>query len=218
MMQKMAARVRRHLKVSAVAALLAAAAATLPGCSYSGTSPGSVPASSATANSGFDGAALPPGTPAPGFALEDQFGRTVSLGEFRGRVVVLAFLYTTCGRVCTLVAEQIRGALDELGKPVPVLVVSADPAADDRASIAAFLARVSLTGRALYLTGSPAHLEPIWRAYDVTPPERNRAGFENTIAVRLINRRGEDRVLFQLEGEDLTVEGLAHDIQKLLAE
>jgi protein SCO1/2 len=202
----------------AAATLLAAGAATLAGCSSSGASPATAPESSATADSGFDGAAFPPGMAAPGFALEDQFGRTVSLAEFRGRVVVLAFLYSTCGRVCILLAQQIRGALDELEKPVPVLLVSADPAADDRARVAAFLAGVSLTGRALYLTGSPAELRPIWRAYDVTPAEGNRAGFENTIGVRLINRQGDDRVLFQVEGENLTVEGLTHDIRRLLAE
>lgn len=34
---------------------------------------------------------LPPGTPAPDFALADQEGRTVRLSELRGRNVVLVF-------------------------------------------------------------------------------------------------------------------------------
>ncbi len=71
----------------------------------------------------------------------------MSLSSYRGQVVVLAFLYSTCGATCTLIAQQIRGALDELPQPVPVLIVSADPAADTPASVARFLARVSLTGR-----------------------------------------------------------------------
>jgi protein SCO1/2 len=91
----------------------------------------SLATSSATA--GFDGAALPEGIPAPLFTLTDQYGRRVSLASTRGHVAVLAFLYSTCGDTCVVIAQQIRGALEELPHPVPVLIVSADPAADTRA-------------------------------------------------------------------------------------
>ena len=36
------------------------------------------------------------GTPAPGFTLVDQFGRRVSLRQFRGRAVILAFVDSRC--------------------------------------------------------------------------------------------------------------------------
>ena len=42
--------------------------------------------------------------------------------------MVLAFLYATAAGRASLIAQQIRGALDELAEPVPVLIVSADPA------------------------------------------------------------------------------------------
>ena len=61
---------------------------------------------------GFDGAALPASRPAD-FTLSDQNGRSVSLALPR-RVVVLAFMYPSCGATCVLIAQQIRGALDEL--------------------------------------------------------------------------------------------------------
>src|SRR2546428_3381344 len=69
--------------------------------------------------SGFAGAALPAAAPARDFALTDQSGRRVSLEAFRGQATVLAFLSTTCGAPCTLIAQQVRGALDELARPVP---------------------------------------------------------------------------------------------------
>src|SRR5215469_17976550 len=76
---------------------------------------------------GFAGAALPASLPVRDFTLEDQSGRRVSLAGYRGQVVVLAFISSSCGATCILLAQQIRGALDELPRPVPVLFVSVDP-------------------------------------------------------------------------------------------
>jgi len=173
----------------------------------------STAASEGTAASGFDGAAIPPSPPAPDFTLIDEAGHSVSLSGYRGRVVVLAFLYSTCGATCILIAQQIRGALDELRRPVPVLIVSADPTADTPARIDRFLARVSLTGRVRYLTGSPARLDRVWRAYRVHPAAEGRATFDKFAFLLLLDARGHERVLFA--PEVLTPEALAHDIGRL---
>lgn len=45
--------------------------------------------------------------PAPDFTLQDASGRSVSLADFRGKVVVLHFIYTHCPDVCPLHAERI---------------------------------------------------------------------------------------------------------------
>ncbi|MGH6943753.1 MAG: SCO family protein [Geminicoccaceae bacterium] len=44
---------------------------------------------------------------APEFKLEDAGGRQVGLADFRGKVVVLHFIYTSCPDVCPLHAERI---------------------------------------------------------------------------------------------------------------
>ena len=69
----------------------------------------------ARASGGFDGAALPARQAAPAFALTDQYGRRSRSPPCAGSLVVLAFLYSRCGAPCVLIAQQIRGALDELG-------------------------------------------------------------------------------------------------------
>jgi len=189
----------------------------------------------------FDGAAFPAGIRAPGFALRDQLGRTVSLSRYRGRMTVLiAFLSTDC-RACMLMAQQVRGALDELAaKPtygrgtaagaMLVLFVSTDPRTDTKGSIRRFLADASLADRVLYLTGSEARLRPIWRAYRIPPPivdrhpirgtrrERRsasagRRASEAATTVVLIGPSGNERVAFGLE--QVTPESLTHDIRLL---
>ncbi|HTA36967.1 MAG TPA: SCO family protein [Solirubrobacteraceae bacterium] len=177
-------------------------------------SPTSAPAAATPSASGFDGAAIPPGAPARDFTLSDQRGARVSLSSTRGKVTILAFPYSTCGDACVVIAEQIRGALDELAKPVPVLLVSADPQADTPARVRRFLARTSLTGRVQYLTGSLAQLQPIWRSFRVVPASAGKAAFDDSASVFLLDRDGRERVIFQLE--QLTPEALAHDVRKLL--
>ncbi len=172
---------------------------------------------SSGSESGFEGAALPASTLAPDFTLRDQDGHAISLRDYRGRVVVVAFLYSTCGATCIVIAQQIRGALDELdaehARPPAVLIVSADPAVDSPARIARLLSEVSLTGRVAYLTGSLSQLRSVWRAYHVTPASSGRGAFDRFASVLLVDGSGRERVLFQ--SEQLTPEGLAHDIGKL---
>jgi len=181
--------------------------------SSSSTSDASATPSAPTGTSGFDGAALPSGVSAPAFLLRDQNGSRVSLSSYRGRVVVVAFLYSTCGSPCVVIAQQIRGALDELGRSVPVLVISAEPAADTPSSVRRFLRHVSLSGRVRWLSGSPAQLRPLWHAFRVPPASAGRAAFARSASVFLIDRRGMERVIFQLE--QLTPEALSHDLRKL---
>ncbi len=200
------------LAVVALAVALAIAA-TLLGSRGHGASTSQSPSFSAGPESGFDGAALPAGTIAPAFTLTDQSGRPITLGDYRGQVVVITFLYSTCGATCVVIAQQIRGALDELRHPVRVLIVSADPAADTRARVGRFLAAASLTGRVEYLTGPVSRLRSVWRAYHVTPASSGAAAFDRFASVLLLDTKGRERVVF--ESEQLTPESLAHDIGKL---
>jgi protein SCO1 len=202
----------RALVLLATSALAVAPA----GCAspLSSSSSSSLPTTAPAGASGFDGAALPPGVAAPRFTLRDQTGARASLASYRGQVAIVAVLYSTCGSPCVVIAQQIRGALDELGRPVPVLVISADPPADSPANVERFLQRVSLSGRVRWLSGSPAQLRPVWHAFRVLPASAGRAAFARTASVFLIDRRGMERVIYQLE--QLTPEALSHDVRKLL--
>lgn len=208
---------RTELIGATIAALGLALALILLGTSGGSTrGPSPSPSSAPTGTSsqaGFDGAALPSGIEAPAFTLTDQRGRHVRLSDYRGRVVILTFLAATASGASSLIAQQIRGALDDLPRPVPALAISADPAMDTPSRVRAFLTSMSLVGRMEYLTGTTAQLRPIWHAYRITPTSAGRASFERSASVLLIDPRGRERVLFGVE--QLTPEGLAHDVERL---
>jgi protein SCO1 len=201
----MPARVRLALMVFASLAILAAAGVILFSGSERPTPLGA---------SGFAGSLAPPDVPPRDFSLRDQDGRPASLREYRGRVVVLTFLYSTCQDTCPVTATTIRGALNQVGHDVPTLAVSVDPAHDTRDSAEAFLVKRGLSGgRMRFLLGTRAQLQPIWSAYGIRPQGK---GFEHSAYVLLIDGRGRQRVGFPID--HLTDRDLAHDIRRLEAE
>jgi protein SCO1 len=213
---------RRHLPIAptiAIAIALALALAALPGCSgESGggagtTSTEAAAAAGAPSETGYDGALLPASLRAREFTLTNQDGRRVSLSDFKGKVTILTFLYTTSKTTAPLIAQQIRGALEELPKGTPALAISLDPAADTSARVRAFLRSASLTGRMEYLTGNAAQLRPVWRAYSTVPASAGAVAYEHGAFVLLLDREGAPRVEFPVE--ELTPEALAHDVRRL---
>jgi len=159
---------------------------------------------------GFHGALRPPGARAADFRLRDQDGRVATMREYRGREVILTFMYSTCEDTCPLTAQQIRGALDQLGRDVPVLAVSVDPPNDSPFRAKNFLVKQQMSGRMRFLLGTRAQLEPVWRAYGIQPQGE---GFEHSASTVVIDRRGLQRVGFLTD--QLTPDGLAHDLRRL---
>ena len=186
------------------------------------TASGTAAAEVQHASSGFDGALLPGGAGAPNFTLTDQHGRRVSLGQYRGRVVDphLPLPRLPAHLPADRPADPWRArrtgyqpARTHPPHPVPVLIVSTDPAADTPAAVRRFLGEAALSGRVEYLTGTLSELRPVWRAYGIVPSLLGDAASPHAASVLLIDRSGQKRDLFQVE--QLTPEGLAHDVRKL---
>ncbi|MBS0326507.1 MAG: SCO family protein [Proteobacteria bacterium] len=76
------------------------------------------------------------------FALQDPQGRTRTLEDFRGKVVVMFFGYTNCPDVCPATLASLAQAMKELGSRadrVQVLFVTVDPARDTPALLAKYV-------------------------------------------------------------------------------
>ncbi len=111
-----------------------------------------------------------PATPAPALALRNYLGQPVNIASYRGRAVLVTFLYTNCPDVCPLITASLHATLELLGprsSQVQIIAVSVDPRGDTSKAVAAFLARHKMTGRMLYLTGSAHELAHVWKAWGV---------------------------------------------------
>jgi cytochrome oxidase Cu insertion factor (SCO1/SenC/PrrC family) len=104
-------RSRRTARIPAALAVAAlAAAVALAGCAQqqagSHESMGAL-----AANPAVDPGSPLGGRPAPDFRLQDQFGRTVSLSQFRGRAILLAFADSRCSTICPLITTSMLQAV-----------------------------------------------------------------------------------------------------------
>jgi len=157
--------------VASVAAAFVAAAAVIVVALASGPSSTTVsgPSSLLLTNPNLD-----PGTAlhgaAPDFTLTDQFGRTVSLRGYRGRVVLLAFNDAQCTTICPLTTTAMvdaKALLGAAGSGVALLGVNANPSATAVRWVQAYSRDHGLLHQWDFLTGSLAHLKGVWHAYGI---------------------------------------------------
>ena len=160
-----------------------------------------------TPDSPFRGGSMPPRVHAPEFTLTDQDGKRVSMAQYRGKPVVVTYLYTHCKETCPIQAQMIRGALDDLGHDIPALAVSVDPFRDTRASARAFLRKAKMTGRMRFVLGTRRQLQPLYRAFAIQPQLRDS---EHQAYITLVDRKGLQRVAVAVN--QTSPEDLAHDI------
>jgi protein SCO1/2 len=166
---------------------------------------------SANANNEFDGSLLPSGVPAPAFRLHDQTGRRLTMAEFRGRPLIVTFLYSHCKDTCPVEARLINQAVQELGSPpATVVAFTVDPAHDTPASVRAFLRKEKITAPFRWVLGTKAQLAPVWKGYAVTP---QRADEEHMARIVLIDKRGMQRVGYPFD--QTTPDRIAHDMRLL---
>jgi len=163
---------------------------------------------------GLAGSLRPPDVPAPPLrGLRDASGDPVDMAALRGQPVVVTFVYSTCEDTCPAQVQAIRGALDELGRDVPVLAVSVDPRGDTPERARRFVAEQRMTGRMRFLLGDRAALRRVWDGYAIAPQSD---ALEHTATVVVVDPRGRQRVSFPWNG--LTDEALAHDVARLAEE
>jgi protein SCO1 len=161
------------MRARALVALLPLAllAGIAGGCGSSGSS-ATTGATTSTESTSVFAAPLAPVTPvaAPAFTLDDQFGKRVSLADYRGKAVLLTFLYVECPDVCPLITAALRTATDKLGakaKDVQVVVVSVDPVGDTPKAVRQYLAARGVLHRFTYLVGTRKQLAAVWAKYHI---------------------------------------------------
>jgi protein SCO1 len=150
--------------------VLAAVAVAGCGSSSSGSTTTSTGAQVQHPKATFAGATATPRRAAPALELRDSLGQSVNVRAYRGKVVLVTFLYTHCPDVCPLIAGHLHTALTELGakaKNVQIIAVSTDPRGDNPRTVAAFLKAHRMTGRMKFLIGTAGQLAPVWRRWNV---------------------------------------------------
>ena len=97
----------------------------------------------------------------PDATFRDQAGQTVRISDFRGRTLVIGFIYTNCADQCPLLTNKFGALVSQLpAQRFAFLEISIDPARDSTAAIANFArAHAMRAANWRILTGASALLD-----------------------------------------------------------
>jgi cytochrome oxidase Cu insertion factor (SCO1/SenC/PrrC family) len=165
---------------------------------------------------------LDPGTRlsavAPGFKLTDQFGNTISLRHFRGKVVVLSFNDPQCTTICPLTTTAMVDAKEMLGnsRHVALVGISANPDATQVKWVRAYSQAHGMMRKWRFLTGSPRQLRRVWSSYGIGAAVVQGA-IDHTPATYIIDPNGRMTRLFLTNMAYSSVEQLAMELARAIS-
>ena len=155
---------------------------------------------------------------APELKLQGTDGKPLDLARYRGKVVLLAFGFSSCGEVCPITLATLAGARKKLGADaanVQVVYVTVDPERDDAARMKKYLAAFDATF--VGGVGSRAEIDAAQKSYGISSTKKVYADGNYTIghssSIYIIDRAGGLRAVMPYGH---TVEDFVHDLKILL--
>jgi protein SCO1 len=159
--------------------------------------------------------------PAPEFTLTNTDGGRLSLGDLRGRVVAVTFIYATCTDTCPLLTAKMAGMQKRLGpdfgSKVRFVSITVDPERDTPQVLAQYARNhgADPAGWA-FLTGTPAEIRDVGRRYGIFAKKTERGDVDHTFLTSIVDQRGTLRV--QYLGIRFDPDEFLRDVRSLLRE
>ncbi|MEO5692892.1 MAG: SCO family protein [Usitatibacter sp.] len=159
------------------------------------------------------------GSQPPNFAFTDTSGRRVSLADYRGKPLVVSFVYTGCSQVCPTttreLAKSVRGARAVVGADAfNIASIGFNIPSDNPVSMRVFARQNAIDDdpRWMFLVPDAGAPEPLARAFGFVF-EPAAGGFEHLTQVTILDGNG--RVYAQLPGESFALPMLVNPLRAL---
>jgi protein SCO1/2 len=161
---------------------------------------------------------LSPAMPAPELKLQGTDGQELNLARFHGKVILLAFGFSSCGEVCPITLATLASARKKLGAAgadVQVVYVTVDPERDDAARMKKFLG--SFDPGFVGGVGTQAAIDAAQKSYGISSSRQVFADGNYTIghssSIYMIDRGGRLRAVMPYGHSS---DDFAHDLRILL--
>ena len=156
----------------------------------------------------------------PDFTLTDQTGQRVSLSRFRGKVVGVTFIYTSCPlpdycfRLSNNFGRLQKRFAGRMGRDLVLLSISFDPVHDQPEVLAKYASIWKADPNSWhFLTGTPAEVKAVCRRFGLNfwPDEGALAHSMHTL---VIDREG--KLAANFEGNQFSAEQLGDFVETIL--
>ena len=166
-------------------------------------------------------ARLPTIGPAPDFALVSQDSARVTLGDYRGKVLAITFIFTSCTDTCPLLTAKMVEVQDALGEDFGPRIAFASITVDPERDTPEVLKQYAESFGAdpdgwVFLTGDAAEIREVERRYGIFAENTAEGDVDHTFLTSLVDPRGMLRV--QYLGVRFDPEEFRRDLLSLLGE
>ena len=156
-----------------------------------------------------------------GFELPDHTGKPRQFNEFRGKLVIVTFGFTSCPDVCPTTLQTLAETVKQLGPDadaVQVLMITVDPARDTQEIMSQYTA--AFDARFIGLVPSEEALKQVAEQFKVfyvrnEPRRRGYYTVDHTAASYVFDRRGRVRLYVPHE---MSIGDRISDLRRLLNE
>ncbi len=142
---------------------------------------------------------------APDFTLYDIGGKRTRLSDYRGRVVVVAFIFTSCPGVCPLISKQMAALQTGLkrerlfGAEAGMLSITVDPVTDTPDVLSEYAANYGADSKGWkFLYDQPDKMKTVYRAYDEWTSKTGKGALDHPARVYLIDANGNIREIYSI--------------------
>jgi protein SCO1/2 len=176
-------------------------------------------ATAAADDAGLRAGVFSPARAAPDFALHGSDGSELTLNRYRGKVVILAFGFTSCPDVCPTTLATLAETRKKLGAKadrLQVLYITVDPDTDSSQHMRKYLGSFDPTF--VGGTGTAEELAAVRQNYGIAATRKtvgSNSSFSHSSFTYLIDRKGSLRALMPYGQR---AEDYVHDVQILLNE
>jgi protein SCO1/2 len=145
----------------------------------------------------------------------DQHDRRLELGRLKGKVQVMAMIFTHCGYACPRIVQDMKAIQDSLPDAeknnVGFVLVSFDTQRDDPAQLQRFAEQQALDGHWILLHGSSRQVRELSMLLDIKYRQTGDNGFTHSNSILILDNQGTVRTsLDGLEPQTGTAIDLIH--------
>jgi protein SCO1 len=133
----------------------------------------------------------------PAAVLQDAGGKTFRLQDYRGKLVLVTFMYTGCADACPILETNFKQvyqsiAKQYLGKNVVLVSISFDPKRDTPKTLNEYAHMIGADGVNWRVArfAHPEEQKALLKSVEVVVIPNDTGGFEHNTGIYLINRTG----------------------------
>jgi len=151
--------------------------------------------------------------------LLDRSSRPVRLADYRGKPLLVSFVYTGCFQICPATTRSLASAVERLSasfgaEKFNVVSIGFNQPSDSPTAMRVFAKQLGIAAENWeFLSPAPAAVDSLTRnfgfGYAASP-----AGFDHLLAVTVVDAQG--RIAAQVYGDELSADQIGEPLRRLL--